>query len=53
MLTIQLQIPLRIQKGIGFVATALGALLRRRTGNSDHGLASVRLQSNGNLAAEM
>ena len=29
------------------------ALLLRRTGNSEHGLASVRLQSNGNLAAEM
>ena len=35
------------------LVTALGALLRRLTGNSEYGLAPVRLQSNGNLAAEM
>ena len=33
--------------------TQAAALLLRRTGNSEHGLAPVRHQSNGNLAAEM
>ena len=43
----------RFLEYIGIGTTAVGALLRRRTGNSDHGLASVRLQSNGILAAEL